>query len=107
MNYLRTDHWAAVLKATFPHSSAAGKAAILAIASDPSASASSSAPAPSEFDITDFCARVIELTSDSLGCVLGHLTAPGQLILAREHGNHFVPVLRYTSPTQDKVWAPW
>ncbi len=100
MNFLSTDHWAAVIQGIFHHCSLAGKAVILALANDPNASASSSAPAPAEFAIKDFCVRVIELNSDSSGCVLGHLTAPGQLTLAREHGNHFVPVLRYTSPTQ-------
>ena len=103
MNFLSTDHWAAVIQGIFHHCSVAGKAVILALANDPNASASSSAAGPAEFAVRDFCVRLIELNTDSSGCVLGRLMAPGQLTLAREHGNHFVPVLRCTSPAQARV----
>ena len=102
-NYLSTDHCLAVIQGIFRHCSLAGKAVILALANDPNAPASSSAAGPAEFAVRDFCVRVIELNTESSGCVQGRPMAPGQLTVAREHGNHFVPVLRCTSPAQARV----
>ena len=72
---------------------------VLALAHNPGAAASSSAAAPVVFNIRDFCVRVIELRlNSSSGCVKGPPTATVKLTLARENGNHFVPVLRCRSP---------
>ena len=85
-NYLNTDHWEAVIRLIGRHSSAG---------------------ASSPFNGADFCVRVIELTWDSSGIVLGHPAAPRHLTIAREHGNHFVPVLPCNYPAQGKVWSSW
>ncbi len=98
-NFLCTAHCEAAVQSIFRHCTAAGKAAILAIAHNPGAASSSSAAPPAEFARGDFCVRVIELRlNSSSGCVEGPPTAPVKLTVARENGNHFVPVLRCRSP---------
>ena len=98
-NYLCDSHCLDAIESIFRHCHADGKAAVLALAHNPGAAASSSAAAPVVFNIRDFCVRVIELRlNSSSGCVKGPPTATVKLTLARENGNHFVPVLRCRSP---------
>ena len=97
INFLCTAHCEAAVQSIFRHCTAADKAAILATAHHPGAASSSSAAPPAELARGDFCVRVVELHSDS-GCVEGPQTAPVQLTVARENGNHFVPLLRCRSP---------
>ena len=95
MNFLCTTHCRAAVQSIFRHCTAAGKAAVLAMAHTTGGAASSSASAPDAFTVRDFCVRVIELRSNSSsGCVEGPPTAPVRLTVARENGNHFVPVFR-------------
>ena len=99
INFLCTAHCEAAVQSIFRHCTAADKAAILATAHHPGAASSSSAAPPAEFARGDFCVRVIELRlNSSSGCVKGPPTATVKLTLARENGNHFVPVLRCRSP---------
>ena len=95
MNFLCTTHCQAAVLSIFSHCTAAQKAAVLAMAHTTGGAASSSASAPDAFTVRDFCVRVIELRSNSSsGCVEGPPTAPVRLTVARENGNHFVPVFR-------------
>ena len=82
-NYLTTDHWDAVLRLLGRHR----------------------LQGPTEVDTSLYCVRVLELTWESNGVVLGDPHAPRQLTIARVHGNHFVPVLPYRAPVT--IRHPW
>ena len=84
-NYLNTDHWSAVLKYIFLHATGG----------------------PRDFDVSQFSLRVMELEWIDNGVVLGSPAAPRKLTVAREGGNHFVPVLLYLQADCDFPWLPW
>jgi len=84
-NYLNTDHWESVLRLL-------GKYCFTG---------------PLDLNAAGICIRVIELTWQANGVVLGNPSAPRRLTIARENVNHFVPVLRFRDPVQDKIWHPW
>ena len=84
-NYLTTDHWEAALRLLGEHGE----------------------PRRLTFDTSQFCLRVIELTWQDHGVVLGNPNVQRRLTVAREHGNHFIPVLRYTLDVRNTVWLPW
>ena len=58
-------------------------------------------------DPADFCIRIIELTWQDNGIVLGNPTAPHRLTLAREGESHFIPALHLQIPVGDREWQPW
>ena len=84
-NYLNTDHWAAVIRLLGRHCALGHQ----------------------DLDASMFCVRVLELTWEGNGSVLGNPAAPRQLTIARERGNHFVPVVRYWASVRGSVWLPW
>ena len=85
INYLNTDHWQAIIRLLGRHCSTG----VL------------------NWDASVFCVKVIELMWDDNGVVLGDPRAQRTLFIAREHGNHFVPVLPLRSGVQDGMWRPW
>ena len=84
-NYLSTEHWDAVVRLVGKHSAEGRR----------------------ELDPSMYCLRVIELTWQDNGAVLGDPLAPVRLTVARENGNHFVPVLRFRAPVHNYAWLPW
>jgi hypothetical protein len=84
-NYLSTDHWESVLRLIGKHC----------------------ATGELRLDASHICLRVVELTWEANGVVLGSPSAPRRLTVARENGNHFVPVLRYRVDVGDQEWLPW
>ena len=84
-NYLTTDHWEAVIRLLGKHCMT-GELPL---------------------DPTEFCVRVLELTWQDNGVVLGNPAAPRRLTVARVHGNHFIPVLRFLTDMRNTVWQPW
>ena len=84
-NYLNTDHWEAVVRLLGRHC-ATGRLRL---------------------DASHFCVRVLELTWQDNGVVLGNPLAPRRLTVARENGNHFLPVLRFQVDVRARAWHPW
>ena len=84
-NYLTTDHWSAVLKHIGEH------AAMGAL----------------PLESNNFCLRVLDLDWQDNGVALGNPAAARRLTVAREHGNHFVPVLPYRNPVEHLSRMPW
>jgi len=84
-DYLNSDHWEPVVRLLGRHC----------------------ATGPVLFDTSQFCVRLIELTWQDNGVVLGDPAAPRKLVMARENVNHFVPVLPFRVDVQDRIWRPW
>ena len=84
-NYLSTDHWDAVLASIGQHARAG----------------------PQNLDTSQFCLRVLDITFDGSGAVLGNLAAPRKITVAREGGNHFVPVLPYLGEVEEVRRGQW
>ena len=84
-NFLSDDHWEAVIRLLGKHC-ATGRI---------------------NLDPTNFCVRIIELTWQDNGTVLGNPAAPHRLTIAREGTNHFIPAIRFQASVRDKVWRPW
>ena len=82
-NFLSTDHWDAVLRLLGKHRL---QGAI-------------------QLDTSLYCVRVLELNWENNGVVLGNPQAPRRLTIARENGNHFIPVLRRHSSAP--ICSPW
>ena len=85
-SYLVTDHWKSVVRLLGKHCSGG------TLDLDPE---------------KDICVRILELTWEGHGVVLGLPSAPRRLTIARENKNHFVPVLRFRSPVQGQIWDAW
>ena len=83
-NFLSTDHWKAVLK-YIGEFAWTGRI---------------------DFDAEQFCLRVIDLTWAAHGVVEGN-PAGRRLTVARENGNHFIPVLPYRVDVGGIQWNPW
>jgi hypothetical protein len=58
-------------------------------------------------DPSRFRIRVLELIWEDNGVVLGDPNAATTLTIAREHGNHFIPVLPYIRDVSGNTWEPW
>ena len=84
-NYLSTDHCGAVLAKIGQHARAG----------------------PQNLDASQFCLRVLDITFDGSGAVLGNLAAPRKITVAREGGNHFVPVLPYLGEVEEVRRGQW
>jgi hypothetical protein len=84
-NFLTTDHWQAVVRQLGRHSQTGS------VTLDPSR----------------FRIRVLELIWEDNGVVLGDPNAATTLTIAREHGNHFIPVLPYIRDVSGNTWEPW
>ena len=84
-NYLNTDHWDAVNKLLGKRCST-GQITL---------------------DSSTYCVRVVDLNWPDNGVVLGSAFGTELLTVARENGNHFIPVLRYNAHVHGSNLKPW
>lgn len=84
-SYLNTDHWDAVIKLLGKHCFT-GKITL---------------------DSSNYCVRVVDLEWSDNGVVLGNASGTQRLTVARENGNHFIPVLRSHAPVHGLTSGPW
>ena len=84
-SYLLAEHWSAVLRLM----------------------AEQVLPDATRFRVSEFQLRVIELTWEDHGDVLGERGAPRRFTIARTGRNHFVPVLPYRTVLDLNELLPW